>query len=303
MDHREMKVPAQTDRLDKLVAAEFSDLSRSRVQQLIATGAITVSEQSHKANYQPKPGATISIEIPTPEPIDVQPEPLPLAIVYEDDQVLVVDKPQGMVVHPAPGHPNHTLVNAILYHTKLPGINGGIRPGIVHRIDKDTSGLLMVAKTKQAQESLSQQLQAKTNRRKYLALVHGNLKQPKGTIDAPLGRSHTDRKKQAVVTGGRPAVTHFRVLEHFGSDYTLIECQLETGRTHQIRVHLQFIQHPVVGDPVYGPRKTISGHGQFLHACELGFKHPVTGEELDFTSPVPPIFKKTLTTLRMRYQQ
>ncbi|GAC44628.1 ribosomal large subunit pseudouridine synthase D [Pediococcus acidilactici NGRI 0510Q] len=220
-----------------------------------------------------------------------------LDIVYEDDDVIVVNKPQGMVVHPAPGHDHGTLVNGLLAHTPLATINGELRPGIVHRIDKDTSGLLMVAKNDQALVSLSKQLKDKTNQRKYWAIVHGNIKEDTGTINAPIGRSKKDRKKMAINEEGRPAVTHFKVLERFG-EYTLIECQLETGRTHQIRVHLKYIGHPVAGDPLYGPRKTLKGNGQFLHAKLLGFKHPRTGEEMVFEADPPAIFQTTLKKLR-----
>lgn len=203
--------------------------------------------------------------IPDPVALDLEPENIPLDIVYEDDDVIVVNKPAGMVVHPSPGHPNHTLVNALLYHSPLSTINGTFRPGIVHRIDKDTSGLLMVAKNDHAHQSLALQLKNKTNLREYIALVHGVIKQDTGVIDAPLGRSPKDRKRQAIVADGRHAVTHYRVLERY-LNYTLISCWLETGRTHQIRVHMKSIGHPLAGDPLYGPRKTIAGSGQFLHA-------------------------------------
>ena len=232
-----------------------------------------------------------------PQKIDLAPEDIPLDIVYEDDDVIVVNKPQGMVVHPAPGHPDHTLVNALLYHSPLSTINGEFRPGIVHRIDKDTSGLLMVAKNDMAHRSLTAQLKAKTNKREYVALVHGVIKEDKGTIDAPLGRSLKDRKKQAVVVDGRHAVTHFNVLERF-KNYTLVACQLETGRTHQIRVHMKYIGHPLAGDPLYGPRKTLAGNGQYIHARLLGLKHPRTGKEMVFTAPLPAYFVKMLEHLR-----
>ncbi|KID41777.1 RluA family pseudouridine synthase [Fructilactobacillus fructivorans] len=301
MQNREFEVTRKNERLDKLVADHYEDLSRSRANELIKEHLILVNEKKEKPKYKSKIGDLIQIAIPEPKPLDLTPQDIPLDIVYEDDQVIVVNKPQGMVVHPAPGHPDHTLVNALLYHTKLSSINGTVRPGIVHRIDKDTSGLLMVAKTDVAHKSLSKQLKEKTNRRKYLALVHGNIKESRGTIDAPIGRSTKDRKKQAVIAGGRPAITHFHVLERFGGKYTLVECQLETGRTHQIRVHMKYIGHPLVGDPLYGPKKTIKGNGQFLHAAELGFKHPTTGEELDFKVPAPSIFLKTIEQLRKEY--
>ena len=210
--------------------------------------------------------------------------------------MIVVNKPQGMVVHPAPGHPDHTLVNALLYHSPLSTINGTFRPGIVHRIDKDTSGLLMVAKNDLAHQSLAEQLRNKTNKREYLALVYGQIKEDEGTIDAPLGRNPQDRKKQAVVKGGRHAVTHFKVMKRY-DNFTLVKCILETGRTHQIRVHMKYIGHPLVGDPLYGPRKVIGKDGQFLHAALLGFKHPRTGKELVFEAPLPENFQKMLDKL------
>ncbi|KRK36594.1 RluA family pseudouridine synthase [Levilactobacillus parabrevis] len=287
----------ETARLDKLVAETVTTISRSQAKGAIEAGQITVDGQPAKPKDKPAVGATIHIELPAPQPLDVTPENIPLDIVYEDDDVIVVNKPQGMVVHPAPGHPNHTLVNALLYHSPLSSINGTLRPGIVHRIDKDTSGLLMVAKNDHAHQSLSAQLQAKTNLREYVAIVHGNFKEEEGVIRAPLGRAPKDRKKQAVVADGRPAVTHFRVLERYGN-YTLVSCRLETGRTHQIRVHMAYINHPVAGDPLYGPKKTLKGEGQFLHARELGFVHPTTGEQLDFTAPVPPHFMAVVNKLR-----
>lgn len=241
-------------------------------------------------------GDVVTITPEKPKKIDLVPENIPLDIVYEDDDVIVVNKPQGMVVHPAPGHPDHTLVNALLYHSPLSTINGEFRPGIVHRIDKDTSGLLMVAKNDMAHRSLAAQLKAKTNEREYVALVHGVIKEDQGTIDAPLGRSPKDRKKQAVVADGRHAVTHFKVLKRY-RHYTLVSCRLETGRTHQIRVHMKYIGHPLAGDPLYGPRKTLPGNGQYLHARLLGFKHPRTGKQLTFTAPLPPYFQEMLDKL------
>ncbi|WDF81529.1 RluA family pseudouridine synthase [Lacticaseibacillus pabuli] len=284
-------------RIDKVLSEAFSDYTRSQLQNWITAGRVTVDGAKVRPALKLKGGEHIVIDPPEPEPLDTIPEDIPIDIVYEDDDVLVVNKPQGMVVHPAPGHRTGTLVNAVLYHSKLGVINDVIRPGIVHRIDKDTSGLLMIAKTQLAQDSLSAQLKAKTNKREYLALVHGNIKENSGTIDAPLGRDHRDRKKFAVIDGGRHAVTHFTVLERFGN-YTLIRCKLETGRTHQIRVHMAYIHHPLAGDPVYGPSRTLPGNGQFLHAATLGFKHPRTGEELEFSVPVPPIFQERLDELR-----
>lgn len=284
-------------RLDKVIAENVADLTRSQVQSLIKKEQILVNDAPTTNRYQVKLNDQVIIKLPDPVAIDVQPEKMDLDIVYEDDDVIVVNKPQGMVVHPAPGHDHGTLVNGLLAHTPLATINGELRPGIVHRIDKDTSGLLMVAKNDQALVNLSKQLKDKTNQRKYWAIVHGNIKEDTGTINAPIGRSKKDRKKMAINEEGRPAVTHFKVLERFG-EYTLIECQLETGRTHQIRVHLKYIGHPVAGDPLYGPRKTLKGNGQFLHAKLLGFKHPRTGEEMVFEVDPPAIFQTTLKKLR-----
>ena len=232
------------------------------------------------------------------EEVTYEAEDIPLEIVYQDADVAVVNKPQGMVVHPSAGHTSGTLVNALMYHIKdLSGINGELRPGIVHRIDKDTSGLLMVAKNDAAHVALADELKAKKSLRKYCAIVHGNLPNDRGVIEAPIGRSDKDRKKQAVTAKGKPALTRFHVLERFG-DYSLVELQLETGRTHQIRVHMAYIGHPVAGDEVYGPRRTLKGHGQFLHAKTLGFTHPRTGEVMEFSVEVPEIFQKTLEQLR-----
>lgn len=238
----------------------------------------------------------IRLEEPETKTLELRPENIPLDIVYEDDDVIVINKPQGMVVHPAPGHDEHTLVNALLYHCPLSTINGTFRPGIVHRIDKDTSGLLMVAKNDKAHRSLAKQLKDKTNIREYVALVHGRIAEDEGTINAPIGRSLKDRKKQAVVKDGRNAVTHFEVLKKY-RDYTFVKCILETGRTHQIRVHMKYIGHPLVGDPLYGPKKTIKGNGQFLHAGKLGFVHPTTGKLLIFEAPLPKIFQECLEKL------
>lgn len=295
-DDLTLTITTQQGRLDTVLRDSFTQLTRSHIQQLIKAKQIQVNGTSVKAKYAVAPGDHIVIKLPKPVSLTAKPEKMPLDIVYEDADVLVVNKPQGMVVHPAPGHPSGTLVNALLYHSPLSTINGVIRPGIVHRIDKDTSGLLMVAKNNLAHQSLAAQLQAKTTQREYLALVHGSFKEQRGTIDAPLGRAKNDRKKQAVVADGRHAVTHFTVLRRF-KGYTLIKCQLETGRTHQIRVHMRYIGHPVAGDPLYGPKKTLRGHGQFLHAAKLGFKHPRTGEQLTFSVALPPIFRQTLTTL------
>ena len=284
-------------RLDKAVA-ELTDLSRSLANEQIKDGQILVNGQTKKAKYAVKEGDVISYELPEPEVVEYVAEDIPLEIVYQDEDVAVVNKPQGMVVHPSAGHTSGTLVNALMYHIKdLSGINGVLRPGIVHRIDKDTSGLLMIAKNDQAHVALADELKDKKSLRKYWAIVHGNLPNDRGVIEAPIGRSEKDRKKQAVTAKGKPALTRFQVLERFG-DFSLVELQLETGRTHQIRVHMAYIGHPVAGDEVYGPRKTLKGHGQFLHARTLGFTHPRTGEVLEFTAEAPAIFQETLEKLR-----
>lgn len=293
---KETVVEMQNGRLDKACSEIFSDYSRSQIKQLLDGGNITVNGKTEKAKYKVKSGDVIRLEEPETKTLELRPENIPLDIVYEDDDVIVINKPQGMVVHPAPGHDEHTLVNALLYHCPLSTINGTFRPGIVHRIDKDTSGLLMVAKNDKAHQSLAKQLKDKTNIREYVALVHGRIAEDEGTINAPIGRSLKDRKKQAVVKDGRNAVTHFEVLKRY-RDYTLVKCILETGRTHQIRVHMKYIGHPLVGDPLYGPKKTIKGNGQFLHAGKLGFVHPTTGKLLIFEAPLPKIFQECLEKL------
>ena len=292
-----LEVTNQRGRLDKFISEQLSDLSRTRVKELIQDQNILVNEKVEKVSYKIQDGDKIEITVPAVKPLDIVAENIPLDIVYEDDDVIVVNKPQGMVVHPAPGHPDHTLVNALLYHTQdLAQSPEGFRPCIVHRIDKDTSGLLMIAKNATARESLEQQLANKTNKRIYWAIVHGNFSEEQGSIDAPIGRNPYDRKKMAVVENGKKAITHFKVLKQF-KGYSLIECQLETGRTHQIRVHLDYIGHAVAGDPLYGPRKTLKGNGQFLHAKILGFKHPKTGKWLEFSVEPPKIFQNMLIQL------
>ena len=291
-------IQTETGRIDKVLTGLFNDYSRSQIQLWLKDGAVSVNGQVVKANYKVKKNDEIVIAVPEPETLSIEAEDIPLEIVYEDEAVAVVNKPQGMVVHPSAGHPNGTMVNALMYHVKdLSSINGVIRPGIVHRIDKDTSGLLMVAKNDLAHESLAKQLKDKTSLRKYVALVHGVIPHEKGTINAPIGRSKVNRKMQAVREDGKPAVTHFNVLERF-NDFTLVELTLETGRTHQIRVHMKYIGYPLAGDPVYGPIKTLKGNGQFLHAKLLGFTHPITGQKMVFEAPLPTIFEKTLEKLR-----
>lgn len=293
----QVKVEIGGVRLDKAVA-DLTSLSRSHANEQIKNGQILVNGQVKKAKYAVKAGDVITYELPEPEALEYVAENLPLDIVYQDEDVAVVNKAQGMVVHPSVGHTSGTLVNALMYHIKdLSGINGVLRPGIVHRIDKDTSGLLMIAKNDDAHIKLAEELKDKKSLRKYWAIVHGNLPNDRGVIEAPIGRSEKDRKKQAVTAKGKPAVTRFHVLERFGN-YTLVELQLETGRTHQIRVHMAYIGHPVAGDEVYGPRKTLKGHGQFLHARTLGFTHPKTGEVMEFTAEAPAIFQETLEKLR-----
>jgi 23S rRNA pseudouridine1911/1915/1917 synthase len=286
------------DRIDKLISSLNEEWSRSQVQQWIKDGHVLVNGQTVKTNYKCSLNDEIEIFIPDPEELDVLPEEMDLEIYYEDHDVIVVNKPRGMVVHPAPGHYTGTLVNGLLAHCKdLSGINGVLRPGIVHRIDKDTSGLLMVAKNDFAHESLVNQLVEKTVTRKYKAIVHGVIPHDYGTIDAPLGRDPKDRQSMAVVDNGKHAVTHFHVLERF-KDFTFIECQLETGRTHQIRVHMKYIGYPLAGDPKYGPKKTLDIDGQALHAGVLGFHHPRTNEYLEFEAPLPQEFEEILERLR-----
>ncbi len=290
------------NRLDAFLALNLEGKTRSAVQKLMDQGKVLVNGKTGRKNDKVKPGDSIQVEIPEPEPLELLPQDIPLDIVYEDEHLLVVNKPKGMVVHPAPGNPDGTLVNALLYHCgeSLSGINGVIRPGIVHRIDKDTSGLLMVAKNDLAHQSLAAQIAAHTFTRMYNTVVYGNLKTDEGTISAPIARHPTDRKKMAVVPGGREAVTHYRVLERLPG-FTLVECRLETGRTHQIRVHMAHIGHPVAGDPVYGPKKCITSlNGQCLHARLLGFVHPATGEYMEFDSGLPPYFTDFLEKLRRK---
>ncbi len=286
-------------RLDKAIS-DASNVSRTQANDLIKADAVFVNGEVKKAKYKVLENDLVSFVIPEPEVLSYEAENIPLDIVYEDDDVAVINKPQGMVVHPSAGHHSGTLVNALMYHmTKLSSINGVIRPGIVHRIDKDTSGLLMVAKNDQAHELLAAQLKDHSSKRRYLAIIHGNLLNDRGVIEAPIGRNPKDRKKQAVIAGGKHALTHFEVLERFG-EFTLVNLTLETGRTHQIRVHMAYIGHPVAGDPLYGPKNVLKpNHGQFLHAEILGFKHPTSQEWLEFEIDPPKLFKATLEKLRV----
>ena len=292
-------------RLDRWLAGQAGAPSRSALQGLMEAGF--VRRNGAPANKKDKlaAGDRITLTLPDPQPIEAQPQNIPLDIVYEDDHLLVVNKPKGMVVHPAPGNPDGTLVNALLYHCRgqLSGVGGAIRPGIVHRIDKDTSGLLVVAKDDLTHQGLSEQMAVHAIHRVYHAVVYGNIRQDAGTIEAPIGRDPRDRKRMAVTPGqGKRACTHWQVLERFGR-FTLLACRLETGRTHQIRVHMAHIGHPLAGDPVYGPRSVIRElQGQCLHAKELGFRHPVTGQELRFDSPLPAYFTTFLERLRKEHR-
>lgn len=289
-------------RLDAFLAGKIPDVSRSYIQKLIDDNLILVDGKSTKGKVKTYPGMNILVNLPEPEPLQIKPENIPLNIVYEDSDILIINKPKDMVVHPAPGNEDSTLVNALLYHCRgsLSDINGVIRPGIVHRIDKDTTGLIAVAKNNKAHQCLARQLKERSMKRVYEAIVEGVIKEGKGVIDAPIGRHPVDRKKMAVTPGkGREAVTHFEVLERL-KGATYVRLRLETGRTHQIRVHMSYIHHPVYGDPLYGAssRKKITG-GQMLHARFLRLKHPSTGEYMEFEAELPEDFVKLLNSLRV----
>ena len=291
-------------RIDRYLSEQLPDFSRSYLQKLLKEQGVTVQEKAVKANYKVQEGDYIVLEIPEEQELTAEPENIPLEILYEDDDVLIVNKPKGMVVHPAAGHNTGTLVNAVLYHCRdqLSGINGVLRPGIVHRIDMDTTGALAGCKNDAAHQSLAAQLAVHSITRRYRAIVHGGFREDTGTVTGDIGRHPVDRKKMAVgVKNGKPAVTHYRVLERFGS-FTYIECELETGRTHQIRAHMAHIGHPLLGDAVYGPAKCpFPGlQGQCLHAMVLGFIHPSTGEYLEVTAPLPEYFEALLAKLRSR---
>jgi len=292
----------QGERLDVLLTKNMNGLSRSTIQKLIASGQVTVNDKVVKTNYKVKASDTIAVTMPEVRPLELLAEDIPLDVVFEDNDIIVINKARGMVVHPATGNYSGTLVNALLEHCDdLSGINGIARPGIVHRLDKDTSGVMIAAKSDRAHISLAEQIKEHTASRRYLTIVHGNIKEEQGVINGPIGRHPSDRKKMAVTfVNSKEAITNFRVLERFG-DYTLVECKLLTGRTHQIRVHMAYIGHPVVGDPKYGPER---GHfaivGQALHSRELTIKHPVTEESMVFAAPLPNDMEVILTELRLK---
>ena len=291
------------ERADKYLAVQLPQYSRSFFQKLFKDDQIQIQNTPIKASYRITGEEEIALTIPDAQKPDIVPENIPLDILYEDEDILIVNKPKGMVVHPSPGHPDHTLVNAILYHCgeHLSGINGVIRPGIVHRIDMNTTGSLLICKNDHAHQILAEQLKEHSITRRYHAIVHGSLKADTGTVNASIGRHPTDRKKMSTkALNGRHAVTHYRVLERLGN-YTYIECELETGRTHQIRVHMASIGHPILGDDVYGPAKCpFHLEGQTLHAKILGITHPATGEYMEFDAPLPEYFMKLLSTLRQK---
>jgi 23S rRNA pseudouridine1911/1915/1917 synthase len=297
MEKKQMPKEYEGQRLDKALSLILSNKSRTNILKMIENGDILVNDMKQKASYKIKEGDIVSINDVEIKPLGIEKENLNLDIVYEDDDVLVVNKPKGMVVHPGAGNNSGTLVNGLLYEVDdLAGINGVERPGIVHRIDKDTTGLLMVAKNDEASLALTEQLSKHECKRTYVALVYGEIKENRGVINAPIARSPIDRQKQAVVKNGREAITHFTVLKRY-KGFTLIECRLETGRTHQIRVHMEYIGHPLVGDKKYGRRKIIGDQGQFLHAKTLGFIQPKTKKYLEFDSELPKYFTDFLETL------
>ena len=291
---------ARGRRLDVFLADREKELSRSHIQKLIEGGAVLVNGRAVKANYKLRTGDSVEIHVPEVQEWKILPEAIPLDVLYEDEDIIVINKARGMVVHPAAGVSSGTLVNALLYHCKdLSGINGVIRPGIVHRLDKDTSGVMVAAKNDAAHVDLAEQIRLKTAHRIYPALVLGTIAEEKGVIRAPIGRHPTERKKMAVVPNGKEATTHFRVLERFSS-YTFVECRLQTGRTHQIRVHMAYIGHPLLGDPKYGKKSPFAIEGQALHSAELMLTHPRTKERLRFAAAMPADMEEILCTLRRR---
>lgn len=291
------------ERIDKCISNYLESLSRSYIQKIIKDGKAYVNDAVVKANYKVKVDDKVQFKIPDCEEPDIPPQDIPLDILYEDKDILIVNKPKDMVVHPAPGHYEGTLVNAIMFHCKdeLSGINGVLRPGIVHRIDKDTTGSIIICKNDEAHRKIAQQLKEHSITRKYRAIVYGRIMEEEGTVNAPIGRHPTDRKKMAInEKNGKPAVTHYKVLERFDK-YTYIECQLETGRTHQIRVHMTSIGHPLLGDEVYGNAKCpFKLEGQTLHAMTIGFIHPTTGEYVEYEAPLPEYFEHLLQILRTK---
>lgn len=301
MEKLQIEVTEGGERIDKFLSREMPDFSRSYIQKLIKEGQVRSGEEPVRSSYKVREGEEIQVFLPEAREPEILPEPVPLDILYEDADILVVNKPKGMVVHPAAGHYSGTLVNALMYHCRdsLSGINGVLRPGIVHRIDMDTTGSLLVCKNDRAHRILAEQLKEHSIKRVYHAIVHGVIREEEGTVDIPIGRHPVDRKKMSTRTkNGRRAVTHYRVLERF-RNYTYIACRLETGRTHQIRVHMAHIGHPLLGDRVYGPQKCpFSLEGQTLHAKTLGIVHPSTGEYMEFDAPIPEYFEKLLTKLR-----
>ncbi len=291
---------SKNQRLDAFLASSLDGLTRSQATRLIESGEVAVNGRAVSKSYKLAGGEDIAVTLPEPEPVEAVPQDIPLDVVYEDADVIVVNKPSGMVVHPAPGHPDGTLVNALLYHCAgtLSGIGGALRPGIVHRIDRDTSGLIIAAKNDAAHQYLSAQLADHTLARTYECIVVGALREDRGTVDAPIARHPTDRKRMAVVAGGREAVTHWEVIARYPG-YTHVRCRLETGRTHQIRVHMAYIGHPILGDTVYGAKKEVPGlTGQCLHAVGLRFLHPRTHEVMELSCPLPDEFTRMLQKIR-----